>query len=92
MGGNTAVAPVTSLDAFAMALLSELPGASDGGPYTSPLGGSVTLNGVGADPEGGAVNFDWDTNEDLLCETAGQNPTVSVASLAAGPPPGRHLL
>src|SRR5262249_3563903 len=69
--------------------LTELPSASARGPYPSvPMGGSVTLNGSGSDPEGSALDFAWDLDGDQIYETAGQNPTVSTSGLA----PGTHTV
>lgn len=59
------------------------PTADAGGPYTVVEGGSVTLNATGADPEGTAVTFDWDLDNDGTFETPGQS--VSFSPSAAAP-------
>src|SRR5262249_19215918 len=60
------------------------PSASAGGPYSVISGQSVTLNGSGSDPQGGALSYAWDLDGDLIYETPGQNPTFSAASLRGG--------
>jgi hypothetical protein len=59
------------------------PTADAGGPYTVVEGGSVTLNATGTDPEGTAVTFDWDLDNDDTFETPGQSVTFSAASTTA---------
>ena len=74
----------TTMNTFEDAVYSTLPSASAGGPYTVPAGGTVGLSASGSDPEGGAINFAWDLNGDLLYETPGQNPSFSAAGVAPG--------
>jgi len=59
------------------------PTADAGGPYSVVEGGSVTLNTTGEDPEGTAVTFDWDLDNDGTFETPGQSVTFSAASITA---------
>jgi predicted extracellular nuclease len=59
------------------------PTAEAGGPYSVVEGGSVTLNATGVDPEGTAVTFDWDLDNDGTFETPGQSVTFSAASITA---------
>ena len=66
-----------------LAPINQLPTADAGGPYTVVEGGSVTLNATGADPEGTAVTFDWDLDNDGTFETPGQS--VSFSPSAAAP-------
>ncbi len=49
------------------------PSASAGGPYSVAEGQTVTLTAAGSDPEGGAVTFAWDLDNDGIFETAGQS-------------------
>ncbi len=49
------------------------PTASHGGPYTGSEGTAVALSGSGSDPNGGAVTYDWDLNNDGTYETPGQS-------------------
>ena len=44
-----------------------------GGPYSAVEGASVTLTAGGSDPDGGAVSYTWDLNNDNIFETAGQS-------------------
>lgn len=59
------------------------PSASAGGPYTVQEGGTVTLNATGVDPEGTAVTFAWDLDNNGSFETPGQSVNFSAASLVA---------
>jgi hypothetical protein len=64
--------------------LNAAPIVSAGGPYTVTLGGSVLLEATGYDPDGGAVTFAWDLDNDGTFETPGAtalfNDTVTVGS------------
>jgi PKD repeat protein len=44
-----------------------------GGPYSANEGESVTLAATGADPDGTAVSFAWDLDNDNVFETPGQS-------------------
>jgi hypothetical protein len=59
------------------------PSANAGGPYTVQEGGNVTLNATGVDPEGDAVTFEWDLDNNGSFETSGQSVNFSAASLVA---------
>jgi hypothetical protein len=63
--------------------VNQPPTADAGGPYSVAEGGSVTLNATGVDPEGTAVTFDWDLDNDGTFETPGQS--VAFAPSAAAP-------
>ena len=47
--------------------------AEAGGPYTVVEGQTVTLAATGVDPEGSALTYAWDLNNDGTYETAGQS-------------------
>ncbi len=47
------------------------PLADAGGPYSADEGETVTLTATGFDPEGGAVTFAWDLDDDDVYETPG---------------------
>jgi N-acetylneuraminic acid mutarotase len=79
-----AIGGAGGLNTFEAATVTDLPSVSAGGPYAVATGASVQLTGVGADPEGSALAFAWDLNNDLLYETSGQNPTFSAVGLPAG--------
>ncbi len=59
------------------------PTADAGGPYTVVEGESVTLSATGSDPEGNALSYAWDLDNDGVYETTGQSVTFSAASLLA---------
>ena len=59
------------------------PNVDAGGPYAVVEGGSVTLNATGSDPEGTAVTYAWDLDNDNTFETPGQSVVFSAASLIA---------
>ena len=54
------------------------PTANAGGPYAIAEGGSVTLAGSGTDPDGDALSFAWDLDNNGSFETAVQNPAFSA--------------
>jgi hypothetical protein len=49
------------------------PTADAGGPYSVDEGSTVTLAATGGDPEGAAVTFAWDLNNDGVFESSGQS-------------------
>lgn len=55
------------------------PTASSGGPYTVGEGGSIILVGGGNDPDGDALSYAWDLDNNGTFETSGPNPTFSTA-------------
>jgi predicted extracellular nuclease len=63
--------------------INQPPTADAGGPYSVVEGSSVTLNAAGVDPEGTAVTFDWDLDNDGTFETPGQSVNFSSAGLTA---------
>ncbi len=57
------------------------PTVSAGGPYTVAEGGSVTVTATGNDPDGDALAYAWDLDNDGTYETAGQSATFSAAAI-----------
>jgi hypothetical protein len=64
-------------------LINYPPTADAGGPYTVVEGNSVTLNATGVDPEGTAVTFAWDLDNNGTFETAGQSATFTAPNNSA---------
>jgi hypothetical protein len=63
--------------------LSAAPTVSGGGPYTVTLGGTVLLQATGEDPEGSAVSFEWDLDNDGTFETAGANAVFTGTTIGS---------
>ncbi len=61
--------------------LDDPPAVAAGGPYTVGEGGSVALHASGSDPEGGALAFAWDLDNDGSFETAGRDAVFSAAGI-----------
>ncbi|MFL6037020.1 MAG: lamin tail domain-containing protein [Gaiellaceae bacterium] len=61
--------------------LNSPPTVSANGPYTVAEGGTVSLSATGSDPEGGALTYAWDLNNDGTFETSGQNASFSAAAI-----------
>jgi hypothetical protein len=57
------------------------PTASAGGPYSVNEGGSIIVTASGSDPEGGALSYAWDLDNNGTFETPGQSVTFSAAGL-----------
>ena len=57
--------------------VNEPPTVDAGGPYTVNEGGSVTLAASGSDPEGGALTYAWDLDDNGSFETPGQSVSFS---------------
>ena len=66
-------------------LLNDRPSASAGGPYSVDEGSAVTLSATGGDPEGGAVSYAWDLDDDGTFETPGQSVSFSSDDGPASP-------
>jgi predicted extracellular nuclease len=64
-------------------LINYPPTADASGPYSVIEGGSIALNATGVDPEGTAVTFEWDLDNNGSFETPGQNVNFSAASITA---------
>jgi predicted extracellular nuclease len=62
-------------------MINAPPSVSAGGPYSVAEGGSVGLMATGSDPEGGALQYAWDLDDNGSFETPGQNVTFSAATL-----------
>ncbi|MBA3367057.1 MAG: ExeM/NucH family extracellular endonuclease [Actinobacteria bacterium] len=57
------------------------PTVSAGGPYTVGEGSSAALVPSGSDPNGDALTYAWDLDNDGTFETPGESPTFSAAAL-----------
>jgi len=57
------------------------PTVNAGGPYAVNEGSSITLTANGSDPNGDALTYAWDLDNDGTFETSGQSVTFSAASL-----------
>ncbi len=64
-------------------LVNAPPRADAGGPYQVVEGDSVVLTATGADPEGTAVTFAWDLDDNGSFETSGQSVSFSSAGITA---------
>ncbi|MFN7916573.1 MAG: PxKF domain-containing protein [Vicinamibacterales bacterium] len=63
---------------------NQAPTVSAGGPYTVTLGQSAMLTGAGADPDGDALTYAWDLDNDGTFETAGQTASFATGSRGIG--------
>ncbi|HET9520261.1 MAG TPA: ExeM/NucH family extracellular endonuclease, partial [Candidatus Limnocylindrales bacterium] len=59
------------------------PTVDAGGPYAVIEGDSVTVTATGSDPDGDALTYAWDLDNNGTFETAGQSATFSAAGLEA---------
>jgi len=66
-------------------LLNSPPSASAGGPYAVDEGATVTLTAGGSDPEGGALSFAWDLDDNGTFETPGQSVSFAADDGPASP-------
>lgn len=71
----------TATGSFTVEVTNAPPTANAVGPYAVNEGGGVALSGNGSDPEGSALTYAWDLNNDGTFETAGQHTTFSAAGL-----------
>lgn len=69
--------------------LNAAPTVDAGGPYMVVEGDSVLVTAVGSDPDGDALTYEWDLDNDGVFETAGQSATFSAAALTA---PGAYTI
>ena len=58
--------------------LNAAPTVSAGGPYAVDEGSSTTLSATGSDPEGGALTYAWDLDNNGTYETPGQSVSFSA--------------
>lgn len=58
--------------------VNEPPTVDAGGPYAVDEGGSVQLSATGSDPEGGALTYAWDLDNNGTFETPGQAVSFSA--------------
>lgn len=63
------------------------PAVGAGGPYTVPEGGTVSVSATGTDPDGDALTYAWDLDNNGSFETAGQ-----TAGFAAGDGPASRTI
>ena len=61
--------------------LNTEPNVSAGGPYSVAEGGTVTVYATGSDPDGGALAYAWDLDNNGSFETPGQSAAFSAAGL-----------
>ena len=61
--------------------LNAAPSVDGGGPYTVDEGGSVSLTATGSDPNGDALTYAWDLDNNGTFETSGQTVTFSAATI-----------
>jgi Bacterial Ig domain/FG-GAP repeat len=75
--GGTDTASVS----LTLILVNQRPVANTGGPYSVDEGSSVTVTATGSDPEGGALLFAWDLDDNGSFETPGQSASFSAAGV-----------
>ena len=63
--------------------LNAPPSVDAGGPYAVIEGGSVTVTGIGNDPDDDALTYTWDLDGDGTFETAGPSATFAAGDLQA---------
>jgi predicted extracellular nuclease len=59
------------------------PTVDAGGPYAVIEGSSVIVSATGTDPDGDALTYAWDLDNDGTFETAGQSATFSATGIEA---------
>jgi hypothetical protein len=65
--------------------LNDAPSVAAGGPYTLDEGSSTMLTAGGSDPEGGALSYAWDLDDNGTFETPGQSVAFSGGDGPASP-------
>jgi hypothetical protein len=69
-------------DPVVVGLVPNAPPTVDaGGPYSVNEGSSVTVSATGSDPNGGALTYAWDLDNNGSFETSGQSVSFSAALL-----------
>jgi predicted extracellular nuclease len=63
--------------------LNAPPSVSAGGPYAVIQGKSVTLTATGTDPNGDALTYAWDLDNDGTFETPGQSVVFDASAMTA---------
>jgi hypothetical protein len=64
-------------------LTSDRPTADAGGPYSVIEGGTVQVTATGVDPNGTALTFEWDLDDNDTFETPGATAVFSAAGIEA---------
>ncbi len=74
---------LTGVGSFSLSIVvtNQPPVAAAGGPYAVNEGGTADLKGSGQDPDGDALTFAWDLDNDGTFETPGQKVTFSAVGL-----------
>ncbi|MCL5958790.1 MAG: PKD domain-containing protein [Chloroflexi bacterium] len=62
-------------------IVNSAPTANAGGPYNVNEGASVVLTASGSDPDGDALTYAWDLDNNGTFETPGRGATFSAATL-----------
>ena len=75
--GETATYTVTN----SVVAANQSPTVDAGGPYQVDEGGSIQLSATGSDPDGDALTYAWDLENDGTFETPGQTVEFSGAGL-----------
>ena len=63
-------------------MLNRAPSVSAGGPYTVAEGGSTALCRDGSDPDGDALTYAWDLDDNGTFETTGPVAELHLATTA----------
>ena len=80
---DTSTPKITELagTVFSSSVLNSRPTGSAGGPYSVAEGGTVVLAATASDPDGEALTFAWDLDDDGAFEATGQQATFSAVGL-----------
>jgi hypothetical protein len=79
--GRSGAAVISFSVMEAVVVVKNPPTVSAGGPYTVTEGGSIPLPASGSDPDGDALTYAWDLDNDGAFETSGQSVIFSAATL-----------